>query len=319
MSQSVALAGYTARSVRLLRDLELDADTSARATALLRVLKSGSRPQFALVYHNPSAYYPFLHRYIWSFLDRFPHFALAVGDASTAAEALEGAGFGAAAIPREGGHVVMEEEREEEAAALRQVARDAPEALKASMFALVPLSSIRTEDAEEKREGDEAAAAADPDRALRAREQQSFDALDAKVTEMLHCICSAREMSQFRKLWFFVRRMDAFSINPEGTILFCRPDGQVNLMTFFKECLRQPIGRVGCGSGDAQRRRRDAARMQECLPFVAAMLADPAFPTYLVRNRRLLELAAAGSPDRGGDGLRGHRAARRGQQQRDGR
>ena len=302
-SQSLALSTFTSRSIRLLRDLELDSDVTAQGTALLRMLNG--IPQFVFVFHNPSAHCPFTQQFIWAFLDHFPQFAIAVGQPHAVVDLSDAKAIAQAENDSERHLVVIDsrnsklgiemDSQEHHHASLQQVAKKSgiegniPELLKKHMFVLVRIGDIKL-DEEEK-------AAADmkeknPLQAKQEQEQLFYDRLDKKVLEMLHSACTIKEVASFKRLWIFVSKIPAFSINPEGTILYCdKGNAQVSLMALFKECLRQPAPPRALVTASKRKKQDASQRVNECTPFVVELLRDQAFPAYLIKNTLLLDAA----------------------------
>jgi len=296
MSQSLALSASTAQSVRVLRETALGEDMLPQARTLIRVLKKTNAPHFVFIYHNASALQPFLHRFIWAFCDMHPHFVLALAsvdsavgfDPPSAKQRKSAAANNAFEVATTRPVIVTmndaaaEGEQAEAAAELENFAASAPEALKKTAFILVPMNAVRFGDKEDGEPAPSSSSSPPP-------QLNPMQELDKRVNEMMARCSSLAEVRSFRSIWHFLKQMPQFAIDDRGTVLYCRGH-EVNLLSFLKTCSsRQPP--PNSATAPKKKNKASVARLAECAPFVAELLADKTFPAHLIRNTRLLETA----------------------------
>lgn len=270
LSQSLALSTLSNDSLKVIQCARLGKDVINQADMLLRALRLASKPQFILIYHNASAMFPFIHSFMWTCLDMLPHFAIAVGQERTPI-------FGANSffeVVNPGNRVKVTMASPEAKSALGEMAH-LPAPLKTNTFALVPIASLLMDETGE---------------GIEAPEQQTFDDLDRRVTDMLCEVCSLQELSAYKKLWYFIKHQPSLSICNDGLVLYCKGN-QVNLLTLLKECLKHPPPVRPLGEATTRKRKKDEA-LTNCVPFVAELLGNSSFPAHLIRNTQLKALAS---------------------------
>jgi len=289
VSQSLLLSTLTAKSKSLLQRAELDPDLAPRAYALLHLLRS--RPQFMLIYHNASAEQSTLHRFIYVYINQFPHFTLAIGDANTFPIEEEGQTEPPFKLI-EGkfrDKVEIEIDNATSQSVMDQIARERdkiPEPLRNNMFALVPITSIKVDKDLENKQQQQQANVVDPKQLADAK----FDNMDKRVLDMLYQTCTIKELPNFKKLWYYLKRTEIFGVDPSGAILLYGSN-KINLMCFLKECSKMPPPKAARKSSN-KRKKQDSSQLIECLPFVRALLQDATFPTFIIKNTHLLALAS---------------------------
>ena len=271
ISQSLSLSTLSNDSLKIMQRAQLSPEIINRVSPLLSTMRLTMKPQFILIYHNASALSPFIHSFIWTYLDLLPHLAIAIGQERTFPDFLP---KDFEVVTRRNVGVAMESP---EAKNALRVVNSLPEPLRAKTFALVPVSSISKTDLGPEEE-------AEP-----LGEQQVFDDLDRLVMEMLCECCSVQQLSMYRKLWYFIKHQPEMSICSDGLVLYCNGN-QINLLTLLKECLKMPPP-VKPFAATNKKKKKDETLLS-CIPFVAELLQNTSFPSHLIKNTQLKALAS---------------------------
>jgi hypothetical protein len=263
ISQSLALTTLTTESLRVMKSAQLGSELIDRAAPLLQTMRLLGKPQFLLIYHNASAMSAFNHSFIWTYLDLLPHLAIAIGEGKSFASASD---FELVTEK----HVRFIMASPEAKKALREIST-LPEPVKSKTFALVPIKSIELDD-------------------VATNVPADIDTLDKRVTDMLCEVCSIQELSAYKKLWYFTKRVDTLDITDDGLVMVCG-DHEISLLTFLKECLKQPPPARPFGNATMMKKKKKDPNLTNCIPFVAELLRDTSFPAHLIRNTQLKALA----------------------------
>lgn len=261
IAQSLILGTKNGHSIDVVRQMRILSPTMKEK--IISVINMWSDiSTFILVFHVPSIRDYFAYHYIWSHLTNLPDFAIAMRLQSNAKLP--------SVHPSAEIRLSMAGQQ-----ALREVLESpVPPELEGKMYAFVPFQSVRLD-----------AEAEEPPKA--AEEDSSLDKVDQNMMKMFSYCCSAKDLSTYRRFWYFLRAIPTISINEEGTVLFLE-GRKISTLTFIKECTK---GTPPPHHNRHGKRKKVSEIVRNCVPFVAELLKHSDFPHHLITNRVLYRLA----------------------------
>ena len=267
LAQSLSIGTKNGHSIDLVRRLGIMSPTlKAKVIAAIRMFSKQS--MFLLIYTVPSADDSFIYNYIWSYLTYLPSFAIAIKLQSDIDP------------PKAHSKVRIQQLTMADQLALEEILEcPVPLELAGEMYVFVPFDAV-------KRDAEEETTASHDER---KEEDLPFDTVNKNMMEMLSNCCTAKELSLYRKFWFFLRSIPpgTISINEEGTVLL-HQGREISTLSFIRECTKGTPPPASHGHG---KKRKINAVTRLCIPFVAELLKHSSFPQHLISNQVLLKLA----------------------------